>query len=265
MAWYEREGAWLVTGTVGAIVMGMLLTLARDLTSASNLAFVFLMWTIVVAEAGGRSAALATAVISALSLNFFLTKPYFSLSIESPHDLLAFVALAMCGVVAAAFGQRRHRAAATLSDVRAHLDVIDQISRTLDSDAQPRDRLTTALELIQRFFGLGGVVLRDGKGQVLAAIDTAGVLNLSSTPRELAPDTVLVADAHRHRFGPRGLRLPAEGGRIPVLRQGRLVATLDLWEQGETGLDHEQYRVLMLIARLLATEVVSPDPRQPIT
>jgi K+-sensing histidine kinase KdpD len=59
------------------MVTGMLLTTVRDLTTASNLAFVFLLWTIVVAELGGRGAALATAVISALSLNVFLTKPYF--------------------------------------------------------------------------------------------------------------------------------------------------------------------------------------------
>jgi K+-sensing histidine kinase KdpD len=262
MTWYERDGAWLITGTVVAILIGMLLTLARDLTSASNLAFVFLIWTIVVAETGGRSAALTTAVISALSLNFFLTKPYFSLSIESGHDILAFVGLALCGVVAAAFGRRRHETAAKLSDVRGHLDVIDRISRALDSGATGRDRLTAALEICQQYFGLGGVVLRDGDGQVLAAIAAAGLLNPSNTPRALAPDTLLVADAHRHRFGSRGIRLPAEGGRLPVLRHGQLVATLDLWERDDAGMDHEQYKALSLIVRLVAAHVTPPDPNQ---
>ena len=70
---------WIVVGALGGLALGFMLIPLRSLTSASNLAFVFMAFTIVVAELGGRSAALVTAVVSAFTLNFFLTEPYMSL------------------------------------------------------------------------------------------------------------------------------------------------------------------------------------------
>ena len=86
-----------------------LLTPLREATSASNLAFVFLAFTIVVAELGGALPALVAALVSAMSLNFFLTEPYLTLSISKTDDFIAFVALAACALIAAAFGSRRER------------------------------------------------------------------------------------------------------------------------------------------------------------
>jgi len=65
--------------------------------AASNLAFVFLAFTIVVAELAGRTPALVTALVSAMSLNFFLTEPYLTLAITKVDDVVAFFALAAAG------------------------------------------------------------------------------------------------------------------------------------------------------------------------
>src|SRR6266852_4315501 len=100
---------WMVAGAFGSMALGVVLIPVRALTSASNLAFVFLIFTIVVAELGGRTAGLVTAVVSALSLNFFLMEPYLTLTITKPDDIIAFVALAVSGLVAAAFGRQRAR------------------------------------------------------------------------------------------------------------------------------------------------------------
>ena len=59
----------------------------RTYTTASNFAFVFVALTIVVAEMGGRAAAVVTALVSALSLDFFLTQPYMRLTIHEKHDV----------------------------------------------------------------------------------------------------------------------------------------------------------------------------------
>ena len=98
---------YLGVGPLAAIVLGMALVPLRDVTTASNFTFVFLVLTIVVAEFGGRGPALATALVSALSLDFFLTQPYLRLSIEAKDDIIAFVGLAVCGLVAAALGSPR--------------------------------------------------------------------------------------------------------------------------------------------------------------
>src|SRR5215470_19701430 len=82
---------WMAVGGLGALALGVVLVPLRTLTPASNLAFAFLAFTIVIAEVGGRSAALLTAVVSAMSLNFFLTEPYLTLAITKPDDVVAFL------------------------------------------------------------------------------------------------------------------------------------------------------------------------------
>src|SRR3989454_6785425 len=98
----EDSQVLVALGGLGAIALGIMLIPFRTVTAAANLAFVFLIFTIVVAELGGRTAGLVTAVVSALSLNFFLTEPYLTLTITKPDDVIAFVALAVSGPGAAA-------------------------------------------------------------------------------------------------------------------------------------------------------------------
>ena len=102
---------YLPGGVIAAILLSMALTPVRELTNAGNFIFAFVILIIVVGELGGRAAAVATAACSALSLDFFLTKPYLSLKIEQKHDVIAFVGLTLCGLVAAALGSRHGRRA----------------------------------------------------------------------------------------------------------------------------------------------------------
>src|SRR5262245_9807169 len=111
---------YLGGGPLAAILLGAALVPLRGFTTASNLAFAFIALTVVVAELGGRSASLATAVVSALSLDFFLTRPYLRLAIEDKHDLLAFFGLAVCGLIAAALASHRSQRLAELSAANRH-------------------------------------------------------------------------------------------------------------------------------------------------
>lgn len=60
---------YLGLGPLAAIVLGVALVPLRELTTASNLTFAFLIWTILVGELGGRSAAVATALTSAFPVS----------------------------------------------------------------------------------------------------------------------------------------------------------------------------------------------------
>ena len=105
----DRGLVWVVAGALGSMVLAVLVIPLRAVVAASNLAFVFIAFTIVVAELGGRGPALVTALVSAMSLNFFLTEPYLTLAITKTDDVVAFFALAACGLIAAAFGRLHHR------------------------------------------------------------------------------------------------------------------------------------------------------------
>lgn len=250
---WERAQLWAPLAALGAVALGVLLTPLREATSASNLAFVFLAFTIVVAELGGALPALVAALVSAMSLNFFLTEPYLALSISKTDDLIAFVALAACGLIAAAFGSRRERWSRAAG--RAHEEIT--LLRRLVDQVRGRAALDRVLGDLARVFRLGAVVLRDADGRVVAV--TPPEAGTSARPEtEITLDSPLPAAATLHRFGSRGLRLPEGGGRLR-LETNRGPMELDLWEGDPRGFDIDQWRTLQIAVAILGLRL----PRAP--
>jgi hypothetical protein len=246
----DSEGwIWIAAGSLGAMGLGIVLIPLRSVTSASNLAFAFVAFTIIVAELGGRAAGLATAVVSAMSLNFFLTQPYLTMAISKPEDIVAFFALAACGLIAAAFGRRRERWSELAGRTGRELDIVGRLVEQLRTGV-PLDQI---LGEIRRSFGLGAIVLRDAEGRMVAGVPI-GSTPATNPQTQIALDTLLPADEGRLRFGLKGLRLPDGGGRLSVKSDGTSVS-LDLWEGDPGGFDLNAGRTLTIAASILALEV----------
>jgi len=252
MARQDPESLWIAIGALGAIALGVALIPFRTLTSASNLAFGFLVLTIVVAEVGGRAAGLATAVGSALSLNFFLTEPYLTLTINRPDDIVAFVALAVSGLIAAAFGRRRARSSEMLGRARDDIEALDQLARSLTTGAS----LEAVLEDLRRAFRLAALVLRGADERVVAAAP-AGYAARPTPATPLNPRTLL-GDERHHRLGQRGFRLPEGGGRLRLAGDPEPL-WFDLWESDEEGLSKDEQRALVVAAAMLRL-ALQPSP-----
>jgi len=236
---------WIVAGGLGSMALAVLLIPLRTLTPASNLAFVFLAFTIVVAELGGRSAALVTALVSGMSLNFFLTEPYLTLTIEKWDDVIAFFALLGCGLIAASFGKRRAGLSEVVGRAGTELDVLKTLVDHLRAGA-PLDEM---LGYLRTSFGLGALVLRDADDRILGAAPV-GSSPASIPETQLTPETLLPSDESRLRFGARGLRLPDGGGRL-LLGTGRDAVSLDLWEGDTQGFALDENRTLAITASIL--------------
>jgi hypothetical protein len=238
--------AWIVAGSLGSMALGIGLIPLRQLTSASNLAFAFLAFTIIVSEFGGRSAALVTAVMSAISLNFFLTEPYLTLAISKSDDVVAFFALAGCGLIAATFGRRREHWSELAGRAGDELGVL----KTLVGKLAAGTPLDEVLDDLKVSFGLGAIVLRDGDEQILAAARSGWApSSIPATQADL--DSLLPSDQSRIRFGTRGLRLPEGGARL-VVRSSRGSVFLDLWEGDAQGFSLLDGRTLTIAASILA-------------
>jgi K+-sensing histidine kinase KdpD len=244
MARQDSETLWIAIGALGAMALGVALIPLRTLTSASNLAFGFLALTIVVAELGGRTAGLATAVVSALSLNFFLTEPYLRLTINRSDDIIAFVALAVSGLIAAAFGRRRARSSEMLGRAREDIDALERLADGLTRGAS----LEAALENLRRAFRLAAIVLRRADNRVVAAAPADCATR--PTPAATLDPRTLLSDGRDHRLGRRGFRLPEGGGRLRLPRASEPL-WLDLWEGDEEGLSRDEQRALVVAAAML--------------
>ena len=241
----DEARIWMVMGALGSLTLGAVLVPLRTQVAASSLAFVFIAFTIVVAELGGRGAALVTALVASKSLNFFLTEPHLMLAISKTDDAIAFVALAICGLIAAAFGRRRERLS----------DVADRADREMTTLARFAERarsgrpLDGLLQDLRAGFKLGGLVLRDESGRVLAAVPAEA--GAHPAPRMALDGTTLFAvnDASP-RMGAVGLRLPEDGGRL-MLQTPRGPMSLDLWEGNDRGFGLDESRTLAVAASIL--------------
>jgi two-component system, OmpR family, sensor histidine kinase KdpD len=236
---------WMVAGGLGSMALAVLLIPLRTLTPASNLAFVFLAFTIVVAELGGRSTALVTALVSGMSLNFFLTEPYLTLAIDKRDDVIAFFALLGCGLIAASFGKRRAGLSEVANRAGTELEVLKKLVDHLRAGA-PLDEILADL---RTSFGLGALVLRDSDDRILGAAPV-GASPASIPEARLTAETLFPSDESRLRFGAKGLRLPDGGGRV-VLGTGRDVVSLDLWEGDVEGFGLDESRTLAIAAAIL--------------
>ena len=236
---------WIVTGALGSMVLAIALIPLRTVVAASNLAFVFMAFTIIVAELGGRGPALVTALVSAMSLNFFLTEPYLTLSITKRDDVIAFFALAACGLIAAAFGRRRERLSEAVGRADRELAILNRLVERARS-GRPLDG---QLQDLRAEFDLGGLVLREASGRVLAAAPSDA--GSRSTPRlALSSDTLFAVDDVSPRIGAKGLRLPEGGGRL-TLQTARGAVSLDLWEGNDQGFGQDESRTLAIAVSLL--------------
>jgi hypothetical protein len=240
---------WMVAGSLGSMLLAVLLLPLRTLTPASNLAFVFLAFTIVVAELGGRSAALVTALVSAMSLNFFLTEPYLTLVIEKGDDVIAFFALLGCGLIAAWFGKRRARLSEVASRARTELDVLKKVVDQLTAGT-PLDEIVDDL---RTSFRLRALVVRDADNRILGAAPKAS--SAASPPKtQLTPETLFPSHEGKLRFGASGLRLPDGGGRL-LLGTGRDAVSFDLWEGDPQGFGLDESRTLAIAASILGLDL----------
>jgi hypothetical protein len=235
----------MITGTLVSIVLGVALIPLRSLVSAANLAFVFMAFTIVVAELGGRGPALVTALVSAMSLNFFLTEPYLTLAISKREDVIAFFALAVCGLIAAAFGRRRERLSEAARRADRELAILTRFTERVRSGRS----VGSLLENLRADFRLGGLVVRDASGGVLAAAP-ADAGSRAAPQTTLTAETLFAPGQDTQRFGSRGLRLPDGGGRL-TLQTARGPVTLDLWEGNDEGFSVDESRTLAIAASIL--------------
>jgi hypothetical protein len=244
----ESEAFWLAVGIGGAILLGVALMPLRGFTPAANFTFAFMALTIVVAELGGRRAAIGSAVTSALSLDFFLTRPYLRLSINDKHDVIAFVGLAACGLIAAAFGGQIARR----TSHRRHLDLLHEALLTLPEAGPPATRLLQVLDLARATLPVSSLAVRDERGTLVA-----GTPRAASHPRpaaSLSMDALLHPGTGAEGLRRRGAPLPAEGVRIELVASNQTVGALEVWGDGRPA-DADDRRVLADVARSIGARL----------
>ncbi len=236
---------YLGAGPVAALALGLMLIPFREATTASNLAFAFLALTIVTGEAGGRWAATATALASALSLNFFLTRPYLTLVIHGRDDVIAFLGLLGCGLIAAALGSRRSERRTR----QRQLEVLYQGLRRVETGGTTEHLLQELLDSACAAFPVAALAARDRAGRLLAG---------SGDRRRTAPEAAAGLETCESLEGARAsgrlrasLPLPEQGFRLSLLVGRHQFGSLEAWGDGRPA-NREARQALLALTRIVA-------------
>lgn len=252
---HDRDSRiYLGIGPLGAILLGVLLMPLRGLAPAANFAYAFVALTIVIGELGGRTAAVATALASALSLDFFLTEPYLHLAIRDKQDLIAFFGLAACGLLAAAFASVHGRSTRALS--RQQLELLRTTVAELPQSGPLASRLERILVAARQSFPLAAAVVRGPGDELLAATAGAGTRPLPGA--ELEPERLSVPAPAGSASGGPGAPLPAEGARVALVVGQRRVGWLDLYGDGSAA-SLESRQALAAVARAMAALLAAAE------
>lgn len=231
-----------VAGLLPILVAGALVAV-RDELDAANLALVLVVVVVFAAMLGGRAAGAMAAVVSAVSFDFFLTRPYLSLHIDSAANLETMLFLLVIGLLV---GELVTRARRDRGDAARGADEVARIHRVAELAASGAEIDDLVLAVEAELTGL--LELTECRFDIRAS-ETA-------VPRLERNGAVTGAGSTRHFVG-REFALPAEGIELPVLGRGRQVGRLVLVPNPRAGASLEERVVAVALSDQLGAAIAA--------
>lgn len=230
-----RRATGLILGGAGPVALAAALVPLRASMSHTNAALLLVVVVVAAALVGGRSAAVLAAGAAALSFDFFLTRPYYQVAIESADDIETTIILAAVGLIVGQLVVSSARHHYTAHRRRHELEALERViaaSTSTDTDeivAAVREELTDLLHLRECRWRPGY------HGRIGAVLTKRGTFR-ATAPREEQTEAFL----------PRTLEIPVHGSGNEL---GRLVLATD----PSTPVSVEERLVSLAIADILGT------------
>lgn len=235
---------WLAIAAIsGPIAMAVLLVPWRSNLNAGDDALFLVMVIVAVASTGRRLAAAAAAVVSALSFDFFLTRPYDSFRISDHNDVITGVLLLVIGLAVGQLAARAllHRNQAAES--RDEVILLHSLTELASSGQEPRLVIDTALDELKQLLYLRDChFTRRDPGPIAAKITPQGDLTLGD---EIWPT---------HDLG-----LPTRQVDLPVRGGGWLLGHFLLTPTPGRPVAHHRLLVVVAVADQVGTALATDE------
>jgi hypothetical protein len=196
----DESGLFAAVGGFGVLAVAALLSGVREQVGQTNVALVFVLLVVACAALGGRLAGGTTAIMAALTFNFFFTKPYLTLRITARDDIVRTVLLLLVGLLVGELTVLSKRRQTTTHETRQSSSHLHH-AVTMVRDGSPLDRLWPEVQQ--------GIIDALGAAECrFERVDMAGI-----TLPELSD---AVSSAKALTYGPGGFHLPADGLQLTV-------------------------------------------------
>jgi hypothetical protein len=243
----------IALGVPAAIAVGAFLALFRSIFDATNAALVLMIVVVAVAAIGGRAAGIVTALAAVASFDFFHTKPYLSLAIDSRDDvetaIILLVAAVMVGTIAS-WGRSAHRRAGT---ARSEVQRIHRVAEAAVGGTTPAEVIGIAQDELR-----GLLTLHEARFEALPTNDMRALPRIG---RNGGIEGVQARRFGRLPDGAGGFELPEQGVELPVLARGQHIGRFLLSPTHGVAVSLEQRLVAVAIADQVAA-VWIPESRE---
>jgi two-component system sensor histidine kinase KdpD len=142
----RRLAGWVATVTVLPLLTVVLLTV-RDTVGLPTVLLLYLLLVCVVAAIGGLRPALAAALASALTANWFFTEPYRTLIIDDAEQVIAVVVFVAAGVLVSVLVGQTARQSAEVRRARAEAHALATVAGRLSTDRDPLEAMLAHLRI----------------------------------------------------------------------------------------------------------------------
>jgi hypothetical protein len=228
-----------VIGGIGPIAVSAALVPLRSEVDNANLALALVVVVVIAALVGGRGAGALAAVVSAMSYDFFLTRPYLSLTIDSADDVETTIILLAVGLIVGEIVvrlRRNQRLAARGASEVARLHRVAELAAG-GSSAEELEQ-TVATELVGLLDLRDCFFERPPLGRPLPRLERNGA----------------VTGVSKLRFTGDEFALPPEV-ELPVLGRGRQVGRYVLVSNPKVGASLEERMVAVALSDQLGAVV----------
>ena len=145
----------------------------RDEVEGANLALILVLVVVLAAITGGWQAGAVAGVTSALAFDFFLTRPYLSLTIDSQDDVETAILLLIVGVSVGFLAGRARVAVAAARRGSSEIERIHRVAELAAQGARSEDVLLESQTQLTRAPPAQGVPVRSSALRCAARADRA--------------------------------------------------------------------------------------------
>jgi K+-sensing histidine kinase KdpD len=228
-----RTSVVLAAALAGPLVVCAVLAALRDDLPNDNAALVLVLVVVAVAAAGHRPSAIVAALSSAVWFDFFLTKPYYTFTINSRDDVETAVLLVLVGIAVSELALWGRCQQARASRGEGYLDgVVSAAHMAAEGDTPPAAVVTFVADQISNVLGVDECVFRATTPGPHPRINRDGSVtregNAIDVDRSGLPTldvTDILVESHGRTFGHFEL---VSASRVvwPTLEQRRVAVTL---------------------------------------
>jgi len=151
------------------VFVGMATILGRAMGSVvelPNVSLLYLLAVLVSAVHAGHAAALVSAILSAVSYNFFFIQPIHTFTIASPHEVFGFIVFIIAALIAGGLASRLGEQAAMATRRAAATQSLYDFSRKLSGTVKVDDVVWAAVSQLRSSLRRDIVLLRGTDGDL---------------------------------------------------------------------------------------------------